>query len=228
MSFCTAVVGAGRMGSLIAEQLPAGTEKIIIDSDLEKASRLAEKVKGKASDNLESAAEADLTAVVLPAPAVKETVFRLAGIVRKGAMILNMATAAHIDPDSFGKDESVAIIDAKIIGHAGSMRRGEPGIVVVGCRDENRFSRIREQFPGFFKVVRGEPDIVEKINRIGSSHGIRAAVTARCELQKLNIPDEWIDVAIRTVCAGTIKSFVEKDLGHFALELVKIVEQEMS
>lgn len=228
MSNCTAVVGAGRMGSVVAEQLPGSTKKIIIDRDLEKAAGLAEKVKGTASDKLESAAEADLAAVVLPAPTVGETVSRLAGIVRKGAIILNMATAAHIDSASFEKKQGVFVVDAKIIGHAASIRRGEPGIVVVGCSDPVRFERIREQLPAFFKVVQGEASLVERINRIGAAQGIRAAVAARRELQSMNVPDEWIDVALRTVCAGTIRSFVEKDLGHFALELVRMVEKELS
>jgi len=49
----------------------------------------------------------------------------------------------------------------------------------------------------------------------------------RKKLVALNIPDEWIDVAIRTVCAGTMKSYTENDLGHFALELVKKLEREL-
>lgn len=48
----------------------------------------------------------------------------------------------------------------------------------------------------------------------------------RKKLAALNVPDEWIDVAIRTVCAGTMKSYTENDLGHFALELVRKLERE--
>ena len=46
MTICAAVVGAGRMGSVVAERLPKSTKKIIIDIDLEKARRLAGKVDG--------------------------------------------------------------------------------------------------------------------------------------------------------------------------------------
>ena len=53
----------------------------------------------------------------------------------------------------------------------------------------------------------------------------------RKKLSTLDVPDdwpnEWIDVAIRTVCAGTMKSFTENDLGHFARELVNQLEKEM-
>jgi 3-hydroxyisobutyrate dehydrogenase-like beta-hydroxyacid dehydrogenase len=222
-----AVVGAGRMGSIVAEQLPGNTEKIIIDIDLEKARRLAEKVDGIPSDSLESTNKAEMVAVVLPTPVVNETVEKLLNVVQKETMILNMATTAHIDPSLFENNKGISIIDAKIIGQAMSISRGEPGIIVVKCDDNDKFDRIRKQLPGFHKVIQGEADRVEKINRIGSTEGIKAAMKVRSKLLKLDVPEEWIDVAIRTVCAGTMKSFTENDLGYFALQLVKKIESEM-
>ena len=227
MSICVAVVGAGRMGSVVAGQLPKRTKKIIIDIDPEKASRLVESVGGIPSDSLESAKKADLVAVVLPTPVVNETVEKLLNVVQKGTIILNMATTAHIDPAILKNKNEIWIVDAKIIGHAMSISRGEPGIVVVDCDDASRFDLIREQLPGFHKVVRGDAGLVEKINKIGSTEGIKAAVKVRKKLSELDVPEEWMHVAIRTVCAGTMKSFTENDLGHFALELVKKIEKEM-
>ena len=122
MSICVAVVGAGRMGEVVAKQLPKRTQKIIIDIDLEKADRLAEIVTGIPSDSLESAGSADLVAVVLPTPVVNETVGKLFSVVKEGAIILNMATTARIDAEVLKKNKDISIIDAKIIGHA--MSRG--------------------------------------------------------------------------------------------------------
>ena len=227
MSICVAVVGAGRMGAVVAKQLPKRTQKIIIDIDLEKADRLAEIVAGIPSDGLASAGSAHLVAVVLPTPAVNETIGKLLSVVKDGTIILNMATTARIDDEVSKKNKDIFIIDAKIIGHAMSISRGEPGIVVIDCNNEDRFDFIKDQLSGFHKVVQGETSRVEKINKVGSTEGIRAAVTVRKKLMALNIPDEWIDVAIRTVCAGTMKSYTENDLGHFALELVKKLEREL-
>ena len=227
MSICMAVVGAGRMGSVVAGQLPKSTNKIIIDIDPEKASRLAETVGGMPSDSLESANKADLVAVVLPTPVVNETVEKLLNVVQKGTIILNMATTAHIDSAFLKNKKEIWIVDAKIIGHAMSISRGEPGIVVVDCDDASRFDFIREQLSGFHKVMRGDAGLVERINKIGSTEGIKAAVKVRKKLSELDVPEEWMHVAIRTVCAGTMKSFTENDLGHFALDLVKKIEKEM-
>ena len=98
--------------------------------------------------------------------------------------------------------------------------------MVVDCSDKDRFDFIKAQLPGFHQVVQGTASRVAQINKIGSTEGIKAAVSVRKKLAALNVPDEWIDVAIRTVCAGTMRSYTENDLGHFALELVRKLERE--
>ncbi len=99
------------MGSVVAKQLPASSQKIIIDTDFDKAQRLAVLVEGIASGNLETAAAADLAAVVLPTPAVNETVGNLLNVLRKGATVLNMATTAHIDPSLLEVRKDIFIVD---------------------------------------------------------------------------------------------------------------------
>lgn len=227
MTIFTAVVGAGRMGSVIAGQLPRGTRKIIIDIDLQRAAQVAQNIGGESSDALGSAASADLVAVVLPTPMVEGIVAQLVELAKPGAVILNMATTARIDPALVGKRPEISVVDAKIIGHAKSIAEGEGAIVVVGCGDGGILALIRSQLPGFRRVVAGNAHLVAEINRIGSAEGIRAAVRVRRELSRQGIPPDWIDVAIRTVCAGTLKAFVENDLGDFARELAGKIEREM-
>jgi hypothetical protein len=95
-----------------------------------------------------------------------------------------------------------------------------------GPRQQPRH-HIRSQLPGFTDVVVGDADLVPKMNIIGSTEGIRAAVSVRKQLRQLGeLPEEWVNVVIRTVCAGTMKSYTENDLGHFALELAKKLEAE--
>ncbi|MDX9872588.1 MAG: NAD(P)-binding domain-containing protein [Clostridia bacterium] len=227
MSVTAAVIGAGRMGSVVVKQFPESTQKIVIDRHPERAEALAAQVQGKSASSLEAAREADLIAVVLPAAAVNETVDKLTGIAKPGAIILNMATSGVVDSAVRVKNKDVRVVDAKIIGHAKSMEQGEPGLVVVKTEDEKIFELIKSQLPGYLDVVPGDADLVPKINTIGSGEGIKAAVAARKQLQALNIPEEWIHVCIRTACAGTMKSYTENDLGHFARELADKYEKEL-
>lgn len=224
MAVCAAVIGAGRMGSVVAARLPRDTRKIIYDKDGHKAEQLAAQIDGKWAKSLEEASQAELILIVLPAPAVNEVIERILETVKEGTIILNMATAAHLEPGLRQKRQHVYIYDAKIIGHAASISRGEPGIIVINCYDSERFALLKEQLAGFYKVEQGDSDLVERINTLSSTEGIKAAVSLRQELRNLQAPEEWINVAIRTVCAGTMKSFAEDDLGHFARELVKQLE----
>jgi hypothetical protein len=226
MSITVAVIGAGRMGSVVTRQLPPNTKKIIIDTDLAKASELAKAVGGSSASELEYAKDADLIAVVLPTPAINETVEKLQALVKKGAVIINMATTAKIDPVILVKNPDIFIVDTKIIGHARSISKGEPGIVVAKTENDEVLAVIKSQLIGFTDVVRGDADLVPIINTIGSTEGIKTALAIRKKLRAMDIPDEWINVVIRTVCAGTMKSFTENDLGHFALELLKKLESE--
>jgi hypothetical protein len=137
-----------------------------------------------------------------------------------------MATTFSIDPATAAKRPGITVVDAKIIGHAASMSRGEPGIVVVKSENAEVLSLIKNQLQGFADVVQGDADRVQAVNTIGSTEGIKAAVAVRKQLRTMDIPDAWIDVVIRSVCAGTMKAFTENDLGGFALELAKKLESE--
>lgn len=220
-----AVIGAGRMGTLIASMLPAEVRKIVIDKDRDKARAVAEQVEAEYSDKIEAAAAADMIMLVLPAAAIQEMVAELLGVVKDGTTILNMATTAQVEPATALNNRNIAVIDTKIIGHAKEIFRGEPAIIVVNTADEARFAAIANVLKNFYKVVQGNSSLVETINSLASSEGIKTAVAIRKKLQNLNIDNDWITVAIRTVCAGTMKAFTEDDLGHFARELVKKLEQ---
>jgi 6-phosphogluconate dehydrogenase (decarboxylating) len=224
MAVTVAVIGAGRMGSIIAGQLPEGTKKIIVDQEVEKARLLAERVGGAPADSFEAVSDADLIALVIPAPAVNAAVEKLMDTAKAGALILNMATSAHVDPAVMAKNPAVSVIEAKIIGHAGAISEGNPGIVVAKTDDQTALNRIRDQLPAFRDVVRGDADLVPKINETATLEAIRLAVKLRKLLREMDIPENWITVATKTVCTGVLKAFADNDLGDFAREIVRQLE----
>ncbi len=221
MQRTVAIVGAGRMGSVVAARIPSSTRTIVIDRNADRAGRLAERIGGTAADRLAAAAAAQMVFVVLPAPAAEASIRSLAGIVGSGCMLINMATAARIDGALIGQCPGVAVIDARIIGHAGAMSGGAPGIVVVSGADDRQLAAIRRQLPGFRSVERGDAGLVKTINTVATTEGLRAAVTIRKELAALDIPAPWIDVAIQTVAAGVMRAYVAGDLGDFARQLAR-------
>lgn len=221
-----AVIGAGRMGSVVGRQLPDNVEKLIIDSDEAKAKVLAEEIGGSYASTLDTAKIADLIAVMLPTSEINAVMDQLVRIAKDSAIIMNMATNGTVDEKIRQKNNRVLIVDAKIIGHAMSMTQGSPAYVIVKTEDQVLLEKIRHILPGFTKVLMGNADIIPEIAKIGSSEGIRAAITVRKLLKKYDIPKDWEDIVIYTVCAGTMRSYVENDLGHFAKELADRLEAE--
>ena len=226
MMLKVAVIGAGRMGSVVGRQLPDDVHKLIIDTDEAKAKALAVQIGGSYASALEAAQDADLIPVVLPTPAVNPVMDQLTGIAKDGAILLNMATNGTVAAEIIAKNRKIRIVDAKIIGHAMSMNQGSPAYVVVKTDDEEVFEKIRHILPGYKKVIMGNADIVPDIAKIGSGEGIRAAIMVRKLLKQYNLPRDWEDIIIYTICAGTMRSYVENDLGHFAKQLADKLEAE--
>lgn len=222
-----AVVGAGRMGSFVAGQLPNDVEKIIIDTNEATAKAVADACGGVCFTQMSGAKEADVIAIVLPAGVIPKIIDELASSAKEGAVIMNMATSGNIEDEIKAKYTHVTFVDSKIIGHADSMKEGAPCMVVVGTEDEAVYQKVAHILPGYTKVVMGDSNLVPQINTIGSTVGIRAAIEMRKELQPFNIPRDWEDVLIYTVCAGTMRAYVDNNLGHFGASLAEKLEKEM-
>ena len=227
MSLTVAVIGAGKMGSIIGKQFPPVFNKIVVDRNEKKAKVLADEIDGIFSKDLGSVSEADVIAVVLPMPAIESAMLQLAETAKDGAIILNMATSITVNSKIISKNTHLNFVEAKIIGHATSMGQGSPCYVVLNTADDKVRSIIRSVLPGFAKVVKGDVGLVPLINSIGSTAGIRAALEVRKELRKYEIPKDWEDIAIYTVCAGTMRSYVKNDLGPFAMALAEELEKEV-
>jgi ketopantoate reductase len=221
MPFRAAVIGAGRLGSVVAQRLPEETEVIVFDIQADKGRQLAETAGGTYASELEGVRAADLIIIALPVSVVDKTVASLLGIVKKGAVILNMATSAKMDPALQAEHPEVTILDAKIIGQAKAIFEGEPGIVILDCANRETFVMVQQQLRHFCRVEAGDPELVETISYIASVEGIKAALAVRRQLRELRIPEEWIKVAISNCCAGTMKAFANDDIGPFSQKIVR-------
>ncbi len=224
MGITVAVVGAGIMGSAVARSLAQDTNKVIIDSDLDKAIALAEDIDGMSYAELSGAADADLIIVVIPPQIVNTTIKHLIDIVKSGAVIINMATNAITDPGDYVNSKNITVVDTKVIGHSVTIGGGMHGVVIVKTLDESIFNLIRSQLVGFKDVQKGDADLVAEINSIAVTEGLKTAIRISNKMQNDDIPEEWIKAALGSTCAGTIQAFANEELGHFARELVRKIE----
>ena len=226
MNIKVAVLGAGRVGEFLAWQFPAGIERVIIDPNAKKAQALAEKFGGSHASGSEAASQADVVAAALPAADVPAAFEELAKIVKPGAIVLNMSTEAVIGEDFKKTNPNARFINAKIVGHARSMQLGMPGYLITDTDDAAILEKIAVALPGFAKVMPGDTSMVAVANKIGAGEGIAAAFAVRKKLRESGVPEQWTDVVISTVCAGTIRAYVEGDLGEFARKIAEKLERE--
>lgn len=226
MEFTVAVLGAGRMGTFIGGQLPKNLTRIVIDKDEAKAKELADSIGSAYSASYDALKDTDVIIMVLPKPVIAPAARELVGVAKAGAVVLNMATGAAAAEATVKSHPQLRFVDAQIIGHAKSMMEGAPGYAVVNTQEPEVLEKARYCLPGFAKVVPGDSSLVAKINKIGSGEGIAAAVKVRKLLRQCEIPDDWADIVIYTVCAGTMRSYVQGDLGEFARKLADQLEAE--
>ncbi len=221
-----AVVGAGRMGSVTAEQLPDDVRKLVIDQDREAAERIAARIGGTASSEYAALSDAGMVLLLLPAPVIPEAAEAAAGLVKPGSVILNMSTGGEFPEGLKERYPGVSFIDAKIVGHAASMREGAPCLVVVGTEDAELLERIRGILPGFSLVVSGDPSLVPVLSTIATTEGIRAAVRVRQEAVKRGVPEEWLKPLVYTVAAGSVRAYIDGDMGGFARKIAEQFESQ--
>lgn len=221
-----AVIGAGRMGSIVVKQLPRDINALVVDSDSKKAAECALQAGAESSGELLAASDADMIAVVLPSPAVNPVMKQLAAVAKDGAVIMNMATSAVVDEDIIRQNPKLNFVDCKIIGSAMAMTYGAPSYVIVGTEDQEVFSKIAHILSGYTKVLKGDASIVPYINSLGSEEGIRCGVRLRKRLKEHQIPEDWEYIVLYSVAAGTLQGFASGQLGHFAQELAEKIAKE--
>ena len=219
-----AVIGAGHMGRVVATQLPKDAQRLIVDTDLSAAERLAAETGAAASSTLADAADADLIAIVVPAHAVEPVVRALAACAKGGSVLMNMSTNGLIPPELPTAHPELHFVNSKIIGEAAAILGGAPTYVLTDATEPALFARVQQALPGYTKVLQADPALVGRINTAATEEGIRAAVNVRKALADLDLPSDWVNIAISTVCAGSMRAYAEGRLGDFGNRLAEQLE----
>jgi len=223
----TAIIGCGLMGTGIASLTAGSTELLLIDLDAGKAQTLAQAYHGSWSVNMDAAKDADIVAVVLPAPAIEPAMRTLSAVVKPGTIVLDMATKGIIPADVIHARPEVSYLEAKIIGAGVGVSYGLKAMLVVGTEDPQILSTLRSVFPGFSNIVSGDPFLVPQINSKGAYYGIRAAVETELALKQMGIPNDWISSAIGCLVPGSTVGYAEGRMGRFNAEIAEKLKEEL-
>ena len=219
------IIGAGRMGKILAERLATQHEVFIYDADPAVAEASAQALGLRASTDLAGKA-ADTLVLAVPDAAVRPCIEILLAQ-QATATVFNVATNISREMLAEMAGTSLRALNVKIIGHAGEMGRGGQPVIVVDAIDQELAAVAAELFAAVGSVVVANADVVQTINVIATEQALRAAVLLEQALRTAGIENwEMIHGALSVVAPGVIKAYAEDDLGPFARKIIAALREE--
>ncbi|WP_054712159.1 hypothetical protein [Bacillus sp. JCM 19041] len=187
---------------------------------------MAERIGAAYTTDLSKLEESDAIILCVPAGTTSIIAKQAASFAKKGAILINCSTKAFFEDSLKHTYSSLYFVEAKIIGHAGSLEKGNPAFVVVDTDKREIFKVIADLFNEMGSIQMGDAKSVPSLSTMAAEAGIRTAVALRKQLTMYGLPEEMEDILIESVCAGTMSAYVRNDLGHFGQELAEKLESE--
>lgn len=217
-----AILGAGRLGSLLASRIPGSYRKVIIGRRKQKAVALADEVGGIASDSVSAVRGCKVVLLAVPGPAIPAILPELAPHLDPGALLVNMAT--DLDTAELAEQfPRLRIVAAKVIGHAREMAHGAPGIIMLDRVSAEEEELLADMLGHLGRVVRDDEAKVRLANTAVAEEMVKAEQSLRARLQELGLDDELIRIAIKTTAPGVLRSLSDGDAGPFVQEIIRRV-----
>ncbi len=223
-----AIVGAGRIGSLLAKSIGKEHRLLIVSRNTDGARKLADKVRAVATSDLSLLSSAEVVFLTLPADAVLHTAKKLDLLLNDDAVIVNLATSVSFTDLKSVVKPTRQIVSATIVGSAPAILRGEKTAVILTPSTEQAQNRVMPILAGFACVSVGDEKMGAAINTIAAREIIRFYARLRKELEKLGVPEELIFIAIKNVSAGTLDALCAGDLGPFGRGILEQMQAELS
>ena len=213
------IIGTGRMGRILAQQMSTQHEVCLYDADPAAARQLATQLQVQSAGSL---AELDAAAVVLAVPdaAVKACIEELQQQT-KIQHVFSVATNISREILAEMAGPTLQCLNVKIIGHAGEMSRGARPVIVADNSDPQLAEMACQLFAPAGTVLVAEADLVKTINSVATEEALKAAVAIEQALCASGIDDPaMIAGALSVVAPGVLKAYDEDDLGPFARGIV--------
>ena len=216
------IAGAGRMGEAIARRLPRDTKLILSDRIKKKAEKVAGEVKAKAETNEKLFSRSDIILLLVPPSKVIPLVKRSGGFIKKGALLVNMATGistAGVRRATGRRD--IKVIGAKPVGQWRALSKGEDAVFILSGATPSASGPLMRLLKSMGKVVSGDDALAGRINKLATRYGLRAAAGLRKHLKKMGATKDVIDAALKNVVAGTIQDYPPKGKNEYISSILK-------
>jgi pyrroline-5-carboxylate reductase len=210
--FKVAIIGAGRLGSLLADRIPATCRKVIISTQKAEAVALADEVGGVASDQMSAVRGCRVVFMAVAGPSVSPMLSDITPHLDGDALVVNMAVDVMTD-ELAAAHPGVRLAAVKVIGHAREMGHGSPGVVILDHVDARNEEHLRELVSGLGPVTRDAESKVVAAQEAVVTVMEWAAADLRIRLGELGLAEGLIQAAIATTGPGVLRSLAAGELG---------------
>lgn len=222
------IIGAGRMGRVLAGILAQQHTLYLFDRDETKLRQVAGETGAVAAESLEDIVRQQRVILAVPDREVISCIKAL-NEQKQPVQVIHIATNVTQRVVEQMQASHVQCIGAKIIGHADEMTMGQRPVIIVNEQPASLVAIAEELFSSVGQVIRGNADIVAVINTIVAEKVLEAAVHIEDALHSQDIKDPLIlQSAIKQVGAGILKAYADGNLGPFAREVVQSVKAKRS
>lgn len=220
------IMGAGRMGEILAAAMAQNHRVSIYDRDQEKGRQAAERAGCGLALPGEALARADAVVLALPPAVTAKALADITGHITPEMVVVNIATSVFKDDLRPVLEGRGHLVGAKIVGHYREMG-SRPVIVVDADSDRGREAAV-DLFSCLGQVEPGDERQVGLINTVATREAFRAAVAIERILREQGIGQALIKSALGVVAAGSVKSYAEEDIGPFAQKLLEEIKSRES
>lgn len=202
------IIGVGRLGQAVARRLPQDINLLLADKKTNLAKKLAIELSAKAKKVVEIFSKSEVVLLIVPPSDICPLVRKYNKVIKPGAVLVNMATSVMTDKvQKEVQRKDIKIVSAKVIGQAYAISRGDKAVFILSKKDPFVIKILKRLFGSIGNVVVSDERLVEKINAKATHFGLRLVLGLRKQLKKICHSEEIIDVAIKTVAAGTIRDY---------------------
>lgn len=242
-----AIIGAGRLGTVLARRLPG--KKIIYDRKEDLAQQLAQTCAGDWAKDIPallakiSGLQLVLFILALPQKEIRPFLQGLdqqsqlsplktpetsaqasAGsngrpFLVERSLFLNVATA-QATAELKAAFPAWRFLGVKFVGHAGEMENDRPLIVVSGAAEED-FAMVKNVFQPLGDVTSGPEEKVQQLNTLVTREVLLLARDLEKKVVGAELPVAWLPYALRQVAAGVLRAYARGDLGPFARSVLQ-------
>jgi hypothetical protein len=203
------IVGAGRLGKVVARRLRDGHQVAVYDKDVRMAKQFTKQIGATFLYPDELVRRADVIALCLPGDQIKDWLASLDASTRAAPLYVNMATG--LPTSALREDEDLRglrFVGLKPLAQFVALDRGLPGLFVTSAADGITYLPLLARvFVGLGRVVAGDEEAVGEINGMATEAALRFCLDFTHRAGRFAGGAGWVEAALKNVVVGTILDY---------------------